>query len=143
MVTKRVVLVYWKKIDKAAFAVYSNLQNFCRLYPEYSYNTINNYLSKKGVPFEDEKVWIERLQVIDNKTYLQPQMVHEGIQRVVQIRQQNAYDEDSERVMYWMSRPAWQRLAEVARVSGHTSNHSRLDRRFVRKRKLGRNVVRK
>ena len=41
------VLVHWKKDASRPFEVYSNLKNFSLAHPQYPYDTLNNYLSKK------------------------------------------------------------------------------------------------
>jgi hypothetical protein len=54
---KRVVVVQWKR-----FA--GTLKNFCDSYPSFNYHTLNNYLSKKKIPFETDEVKIERQPLI-------------------------------------------------------------------------------
>jgi hypothetical protein len=44
--------------------VFSSLKNFCASHPDFSYHTLNNYLSKKKVPFETGEIKIERLPVM-------------------------------------------------------------------------------
>lgn len=57
---KRVVVVQWKRVGGTFIDVFSSLRNFCDSYPQYNYHTLNNYLSKKKVPFETNEVKIER-----------------------------------------------------------------------------------
>lgn len=61
---RRVVIVHWKKDNDNPFEVYSNLKNFSLANPRYSYDTLNNYLSKKKLPFETDDVRVERKQII-------------------------------------------------------------------------------
>lgn len=57
------ILVIWASApDKPE--VYNNLKVFTNKFVDYSYNTVNNYLSRKNEPFADEKVKIERSQII-------------------------------------------------------------------------------
>lgn len=63
-VHRRVVLIHWKNDQLKPYEVYSNLKNFSLAYPRYSYDTLNNYLSKKKKPFEDDQVRIERKEII-------------------------------------------------------------------------------
>lgn len=59
-INKRVVVVQWKRFAGTDIDVFSSLKCFCESYPDYNYNTLNNYLSKKKVPFENEEIKIER-----------------------------------------------------------------------------------
>lgn len=60
---RRVLVVQWKKLAEHRLEIFSNLKNFCENHPTYNYNTLNNYLSKKKIPFENEEVRIERKPV--------------------------------------------------------------------------------
>lgn len=63
---KRVILVTWKNDPKPGTPeVYSSLKNFCDSYPQYSYNTLNNYLSKNKKPFENTSIKVERLPIVN------------------------------------------------------------------------------
>ena len=61
---RRIVLVQWKRFAGTDIDVFSSLKGFCDSYPEYNYNTLNNYLSKKKIPFENDEVKIERQLLI-------------------------------------------------------------------------------
>lgn len=63
---RRIVLVQWKRFAGTDIDVFSSLKGFCESYPQYNYNTLNNYLSKRKIPFENHEVKIER-QLIINK----------------------------------------------------------------------------
>ena len=57
---KRVVVVHWKRFASIDIDVFSSLKGFCDSYPTYNYHTLNNYLSKKKIPFENDEIKIER-----------------------------------------------------------------------------------
>ncbi len=57
---KRVVIINWKGRAETPIEVYSNLKILCESHPEFSYNTLNNYLSKGKIPYENDLVRIER-----------------------------------------------------------------------------------
>lgn len=59
-VNKRVVIVHWKRFAGTDIDVFSSLKGFCDSYPSFNYHTLNNYLSKKKIPFENDEVRIER-----------------------------------------------------------------------------------
>ena len=61
---KRVIVVQWKRFAGIDIDVFSSLKGFCDSYPEFNYNTLNNYLSKKKVPYETDQIKIERLPLI-------------------------------------------------------------------------------
>lgn len=61
---RRIILVQWKRFAGIDIDVFSSLKGFCDSYPEYNYNTLNNYLSKKKIPFENDQVKIERQLLI-------------------------------------------------------------------------------
>lgn len=60
-----IILVY-DKLEKK-YTVYSSLAGFIEHNPGYSDHTINNYLSRKKQPYEDERLTIMRLPVIGRK----------------------------------------------------------------------------
>jgi hypothetical protein len=59
-INKRVVVVHWKRFAGTDIDVFSSLKNFCNSYPEFNYHTLNNYLSKKKIPFENDEIKIVR-----------------------------------------------------------------------------------
>jgi len=61
---KRVIVVHWKRFASTDIDVFSSLKGFCDSYPTYNYHTLNNYLSKKKVPFENDEIKIERHPLI-------------------------------------------------------------------------------
>lgn len=63
-INKRVVVVHWKRFAGTDIDVFSSLKGFCDSYPIYNYHTLNNYLSKKKVPFENDEIKVERQPLI-------------------------------------------------------------------------------
>lgn len=61
---KRVIVVHWKRFANTDVDVFSSLKGFCDSYPTYNYHTLNNYLSKKKIPFENDEIKIERQPLI-------------------------------------------------------------------------------
>ena len=61
---RRIVLVQWKRFAGTDIDVFSSLKGFCESYPQYNYNTLNNYLSKRKIPFENDEVKIERQLIL-------------------------------------------------------------------------------
>ena len=63
----RVILVTWKNDHMPdVIEIYSSLKNFCDSYPQYSYNTLNNHISKLKKPFENISIKVERLPLINH-----------------------------------------------------------------------------
>ncbi|WP_222535415.1 DUF6922 domain-containing protein [Pedobacter polysacchareus] len=63
---KRVVVVQWKRFAGIDIDIFSSLKGFCESYPDYNYHTLNNYLSKKKIPFENDEIKIERQPLLNN-----------------------------------------------------------------------------
>lgn len=61
---KRVIVVQWKRFGGNELDIFTSLKGFCESFPSYNYNTLNNYLSKRKIPFENDEVKIERLPLI-------------------------------------------------------------------------------
>lgn len=57
---KNVIVVHWKRFACTEIDVFSSLKVFCDSYPTYKYHTLNNYLSKKKLPFENDEIRVER-----------------------------------------------------------------------------------
>ena len=94
---KCVVVVYWKNHPENPIEVFSSLKNFCLSYLEYNYNTLSNYLSKAKVPYETDKVRVERKNI-----FLQPKIQVRKIIPVIRkvaLKQANDYKQD---LNYWM-----------------------------------------
>jgi hypothetical protein len=60
---RRVIIAVWKNRGERSIEVFSNLKVFCESYPSFSYNTLNNYLGKAKVPFENDQLVLFRKEV--------------------------------------------------------------------------------
>ena len=129
---KRVVVMTWKDRVKNSVEIFSNLKLLCESYPSYSYNTLNNYLSKAKKAFENNQVRIERL-VVQTEAFPRRQMAM--VAKRVFLRN---YDEGAADAAYWLSRPASERLQAVTRLSGMLKRrkNERMVKTYVTKRKL-------
>src|SRR5687767_9639282 len=108
---KRVVVIRWKDRPNAV-EIFSNLKILCETYHSYNYNTLNNYLSKAKVAYEDETVRIERVFV---------QTKPAPIRRMAMVATRvnmRTHDEGAADTAFWLSRPAAERLEAVTRLSG-------------------------
>lgn len=107
-INKRVVVVYWKNHPESPIEVFSSLKNFCLSYLEYNYNTLSNYLSKAKVPYETDKVRVERKNI-----FLQPKIQDRKIVpilRKVALKEANDYEQD---LSYWMAKTPAERLSAL------------------------------
>src|SRR6202022_3206536 len=102
---RRVVILNWKNRKENPFEVFSNLKILCTSYPEYNYNTLNNYLSKSKMAYENDHVRIER-KVIHTLPVLQRKMA-----MVVKRVNMKEHDDAAADLKYWLSRPVRERLA--------------------------------
>lgn len=125
-VSRRVIMVHWK--DKAEpFEIFSNLKLFCLLHPRYSYNTLNNYLSKNKVPFENERIRVER-KVVKSSV---PQR---KIAPVLNTAFLKDHDEESEDLKYWLTKTPQERIGAVTYLrSQFMKPGQRMDKTFGRK----------
>jgi hypothetical protein len=110
---RRVVIVHWKTNALQPFEVYSYLKNFCLSHPLYPYNTLNNYLSKKRIPFENEILRIERKLIITKpdqpaKPNLPKRLFWEF--RYDEIDWQKEYDTVIERIVERGSPSEWEEM---------------------------------
>ena len=128
---KRVVVINWKEAREEPIEVFSNLKILCEAYPVYNYNTLNNYLSKGKIPFENAKVRIERKIV--RTSYVQKRKI-KLVSKKVSMRNN---DEERQNLDYWMSRPEKERLIAVTRLSAQLkkSPDQRMNKTVYRKRK--------
>ncbi|WP_290795952.1 hypothetical protein [Flavihumibacter sp. UBA7668] len=102
---KRIVLIHWKKQQETE--VFSNLKNFCISYPDYNYNTLNNYLSKEKIPYDNEQIRVERKEIISKpKSAMQTQRTIVPVVRKVKMKE--AGDEIRD-LKYWLSQPVAKR----------------------------------
>ncbi|WP_127128354.1 hypothetical protein [Pseudoflavitalea rhizosphaerae] len=131
---RRVILAFWKLRSKDNFEVYSNLKHFTASYPEYSYNTINNYLSKAKKPFETENLRIERMPVITKPIATKSTF---RMVPIVQKRQLHSFDQAKEDLEYWLSRSVKERAAAVTFIiSQSLQPGAKLNKAAVSKRKI-------
>ena len=110
-VMKRVVIITWKDREKPAFEVFSNLKLLSESYPDYNYNTLNNYLSKNKMPYENDKVRIERKMV---HTTAIPKWEIVMVAKQVDMRK---HDDEAADLAFWLSRPVRERIQAVTRLS--------------------------
>jgi len=123
----------WKERAENPFEIFSNLKLLCASYPLYNYNTLNNYLSKSKMAYENDKVRIER-KVVHTAAIPQRKMA-----MVVKKVKMKGHDEEAQNLNYWLSRPVSERLAAVTRLSGQLKKRGQLmDKTHVVKRRLKR-----
>ena len=129
---KRVVVAYWKNHPENPIEVFSSLKNFCLSYQDYNYNTLSNYLSKAKVPYETEKVRVERKNI-----FLQPKIQVRKIMPIVRkvaLKEANDYGQD---LNYWMGKTPAERLAAVTFLARQSiKKGQRMDKTNIIKRKL-------
>ncbi|MBV7531861.1 hypothetical protein [Chitinophaga sp. sic0106] len=135
---KRIVLVYWKNRPEQPFEVFSNLKNFCLSYPAYNYNTLNNYLSKEKIPFDNKEVRVERHYVITQPKIAAPSTkVERSIVPVVRKVLMKEADDAAHDLEYWLNQPPAQRLAAVTFIINQSlRKNSRIDKTAIQKRPL-------
>jgi hypothetical protein len=132
---KRVILMHWKTRPDCPVEVFSNLKLLCKSYPQYNYNTLNNYLSKAKIAYENDTVKVERLTVISRPLLIAP--VSRSIKPVVTRQPLKEFDENMQNMEYWLSRPAKERLAAVTFIISQTlEKGQQMDKTFVNARKL-------
>ncbi|RZK50666.1 MAG: hypothetical protein EOO99_00380 [Pedobacter sp.] len=111
----RVITIYWK--TQARLDIYSNLKNFCSAYPEYNYNTLNNYLSKKKIAYEDNFVKIERKPIFSKFSH-----VADFTDKMYVVRKKvkiNQEDEKEVDHLYWLSQPVQKRAQALTHLIHH------------------------
>jgi hypothetical protein len=133
---KRVVVIHWKNSKNMNFEVFSNLRNLCLSYPQYNYNTLNNYLGKEKIPYENDLVKIERKHV-----FLQPKInAVSGVRSIaavvnkIPMKSADDYTHDLE---YWLQQPVKKRLAAVTfLISQSLKPGQRMDKTMIVTQKL-------
>ncbi len=129
---KRVVLIHWKENNEVE--VFSNLKNFCLSYPQYNYNTLNNYLSKDKVAFENEKVRVERKHIISKPKCQALVGTVRSIAPVSRkVLMKDARDDERD-LKYWLSQPV-QKSAEATTflITQMLKKGQRMDKSVVNK----------
>ena len=131
------MVIYWKEDPKNPFQVFSNLKNFCASYPQYNYNTLNNYLSRNKKAYENERIRIERKSIITDVRPSQPFLQIKRMERVVKKGLLKAIDQNKEDLRYWRTKSVVERAAAVTFIiSQSLKPGQRMDKSFVQKRKL-------
>lgn len=129
-IKKRIVLVHWKK--QSEVEVFSNLKNFCLSYPQYSYNTLNNYLSKGKTAYDNDTIRVERKEIIAKPIVLTARAIAPVLRRV-QMKEAEDQVHDWE---YWRSQPVAKRAEAVTfLVSQMLEKGQRMDKTIVNKLK--------
>jgi hypothetical protein len=128
---KRVVVATWKNRRKNVVEIFSNLKILCDTYPGYSYNTLNNYLSKAKKAYESNAVRIERV-LVQTAPLLRREMAMVATRVPMRTHDEGAADK-----AYWLSRPPAERLEAVTRLSSMLKKrkNERMDKTHVVKRK--------
>jgi hypothetical protein len=127
---KRVIVINWKKQAENSIEVFSNLKLFCETHPSFNYNTLNNYLSKNKIAYENEVVRIER-KVVQTEPIKKRQIVLVGNRVKTQ-----GHDEEKQNKDYWLTRPVKERLDAVRRLRSQVIKNDRMDRNYGLKRKM-------
>lgn len=126
---KRVVVMNWKSQAENPIEVYSNLKILCESHPVFNYNTLNNYLSKSKIPYENDVVRIER-KIVHTEPVKKRQIVLVGKKVKAQ-----GHDEEKQNRNFWLSRSVEERLDAVSLLRAQVVKNSRMDKNFGLKRK--------
>ncbi len=135
---KRVVTIYWKNRKGFSFEVFSNLKNLCLSYPEYNYNTLNNYLSKAKIPYENGDVRIERKEIIAHPKQTQKEPAN-MTNKIVPVVRRFAMKDTNERsdLDYWLAQPAVKRVAAVTFIVAQSlTKNERMNKKIINKQKM-------
>lgn len=127
---KRVVVMNWKAQTENPIEVYSNLKILCESHPVFNYNTLNNYLSKSKIPYENDVVRIERKLV-----HTEP-IKRRQIALIGNKVKAKGHDEEKQNKDFWLTRPVEERLDAVSRLRAQVVKNGRLDKTFGLKRSL-------
>lgn len=120
----------WKSQTENPTEVYSNLKILCESYPAFSYNTLNNYLSKNRIPYENDVVRIERM-IVHTKPVKRRQIALIGNKVKAQ-----GHDEEKQNKEFWLTRPVSERLDAVGRLRAQVVDKKRMDKTFGLKRRM-------
>ncbi|MEO7174933.1 MAG: hypothetical protein ABIV51_03770 [Saprospiraceae bacterium] len=130
---KRAVVLSWKEKGGNRIELFSNLKNLCLSYPQFNYNTLNNYLSKSKIAFENELVRIER-KPINLKPLNLPEEHARRIVPVMVRRAMKEFDEKEHDLEYWLSVSPVERLRALAFiVTQSLKDNERMDKTIVRR----------
>ncbi len=129
---KRVVLVHWKLQNEVE--VFSNLKNFCLSYPQYNYNTLNNYLGKSRIPYENDIIRVERKEILASPKPVVTNAVVRNIFPVVRKVAMKEANDDNRDLEYWLSQPVIKRAEAVTfLVTQMLKKGQRMDKSVVNK----------
>lgn len=132
---KRVIVIQWKNKPGLPVEVFSNLKLLSQSYPQFNYNTLNNYLSKAKTAFENEKIKIERLPLFSRPLPVSnssPRSIYPVIVKQP-LKEVNEKKQDLE---YWLSKPPKERIAAVTFIiSQSLKKGQRLDKTMVQIKK--------
>ena len=127
--------MHWKTRPDCLVEVFSNLKLLCQSYPQYNYNTLNNYLSKAKTAYENDTIKVERLPIFSRPLLIAT--VSRSIIPVVTKQPLKALDEKKQDLEYWLSRPPKERLAAVTFIiSQSLKKGQRMDKTIVHVKKL-------
>ncbi|HVI47052.1 MAG TPA: hypothetical protein VM802_19400 [Chitinophaga sp.] len=127
---KRVVLVHWKQ--QVQVEVFSNLKNFCLSYPQYNYNTLNNYLSKGKTAYDNDQIRVERKEIIAKPKSIQ--QTSRAIVPVLRRVQMKNAEEEMRDWQYWLSQPVIKRAEAVTFLVGQMlEKGQRMDKTMIKK----------
>lgn len=133
LTAKRVVIIHWKD-QKDSFEVFSNLKNLCLSYPMYNYNTLNNYLSKEKIAYENKEVRIERKYIISQpKKKIEPIRIAHVVKKGL-LKDLQQYNND---IDYWLQQSPGSRMAAVTFIMSQSLKPGqRMDKTIVNKLKM-------
>lgn len=135
--SRRVVVIQWKEDRNHPLEVFSNLKNFCISYPSFNYNTLNNYLSKSEIAFENDQVRIERKNIISKSITTSPIGEPSRLIPVVKKVFLKDINQDEEDLLYWLSKTVKERAAAVTSIIGQSLQPGqRLDKSHLLRRSL-------
>lgn len=133
---KRVVVLQWKEPAGTRIEVFSNLKNLCLNYPEFNYNTLNNYLSKGRTAYEKDHVKIERKTVL-TKPDKSATATKRNIVPVVRTVRLHAANDSKHDLIYWLAQPPKKRLEAVTFIISQSLTKSqRMDKTSIRSVKI-------
>jgi len=132
---KRVIVVNWKDRMENPLEIFSNLKLLSESYPDYNYNTLNNYLSKNKMAYENDKVRIERKVV--HTAAIPATIPGRKMAMVAKLVNRKTHDEEAVDKAYWLSRPVSERLDAVTRLRAQfIKKGERMNRTHGLKRKM-------
>jgi len=132
----RTVLIHWKKQNETE--IFSNLKYFCLSYPQYNYNTLNNYLSKEKIPYENETIRVERKHVITKPRLPVREVISKrSIVPVLRRVPLKEAQDDIRDWQYWLSQPVAKRAEAVTfLVAQMMRRGQRMNKKVVNKVKM-------